>query len=216
MSGFVRNLTFRCENLGAPADLVLTFDDQPIPGIYKDYYPSAFAVRKFPAEDKYYTTVTYRAQLAFTKVIVSNDIIQGASTEKAIGLGQLTKLTKSDDIFRFSEPVADSTVPKKNIACQNDAPFKEDIGIGFIPQQGADAITSLLWQGVGSGYKLNAEFTPVMRGYIGTGYQANAVIRGQISSGEVFKQDLAGLPENTNWKLDWDPATGRFSIERIS
>ncbi|KAG1808908.1 uncharacterized protein BJ212DRAFT_629519 [Suillus subaureus] len=37
-------------DLGIDADLLLTFDDQPTAEMYKKYYPSAFAVRKFGAE----------------------------------------------------------------------------------------------------------------------------------------------------------------------
>jgi len=40
---FVKKLTFESNDLGIEADLLLTFDDQPIAGLYKSYYPSAFA-----------------------------------------------------------------------------------------------------------------------------------------------------------------------------
>jgi hypothetical protein len=43
MSGpFIRKLNFKSYDLGTKATLVLTFDSEKIPGIYKDVYPTAF------------------------------------------------------------------------------------------------------------------------------------------------------------------------------
>jgi hypothetical protein len=43
MSGpFIRKLNFKSYDLGEKATLVLTFDSETIPGIYKDVFPTAF------------------------------------------------------------------------------------------------------------------------------------------------------------------------------
>ncbi|KAG2034038.1 hypothetical protein BDR03DRAFT_966049 [Suillus americanus] len=209
---FVKRLTFESNDLGIDVDLLLTFDDQPIADLYKKYYPSAFAVRKFGAEGTFRADVMYRSQLAFSKVVISHDVIQSASTEVPINVGQSTNLTQQDGVYHFSDPITDSTVPKKNIQCTNNAPFKEDIGVGFIEKKGDAPKTTLVWRGVGHGQKLNAEFTPVLRGYIGTNYQENSLIKGQVETDRLFEENLAALDDHTTWVITYDPPTGVLSI----
>ncbi|KAG2143604.1 hypothetical protein DEU56DRAFT_979295 [Suillus clintonianus] len=211
---FVKKLNFECNDLGLNVDLLLTFDDQPIGDLYKKYYPSAFAVRKFGADGFYRSPVVYRSQLAFTKVIV-DDVIQSASTEIPINVGQSTVLTLAEDVYHFSDPKTDASVPKNNIQCTNNAPFNEDIGVGFIVREGEAAKTTLVWRGVEHGQKLNAQFTPILRGYIGTQYKENSLIKGQIETKYcVFKQDLAKLEDNSTWVIKYDSLTGVISIDR--
>ncbi|KAG2125427.1 hypothetical protein DEU56DRAFT_570006 [Suillus clintonianus] len=211
---FVKKLNFESNDLGLDVDLLLTFDDQPLGELYTKYYPSAFAVRKFGADGPYRSPVVYRSQLAFTKVIVSNDVIQSASTEVPINVGQSTILTLAEEIYRFSDPKTDALVPKKNIQCTNNAPYKEDIGVGFIEKAGEAPKTTLVWRGVGHGQKLNAQFTPVLRGYIGTQYKENSLIKGQIETDCLFEQDLAKLEDSTTWIITYDSPTGVISIDK--
>ncbi|KAG1844490.1 hypothetical protein F4604DRAFT_1979216 [Suillus subluteus] len=212
---FVKKLTFESNDLGIDVNLLLTFDDQSIAdGLYKSCYPSAFAVRKFGAEGTYRADVTYRSQLAFTKVTVSNDVIQSASTNVPINVGQSTILTKEGEVYRFSDPKTDSSVPEKNIQCTNNAPFKEDIGVGFIEKEGDAPKTTLVWRDVARGQKLNSEFTPVLRGYIGTDYQENCLIKGQVETDRLFEENLAALDDQTTWAITYDFSTGVFSIDR--
>ncbi|KAG1884354.1 hypothetical protein F4604DRAFT_204992 [Suillus subluteus] len=211
---FVKKLTFESNDLGIDVDLLLTFDDQPIADLYKKYYPSAYMVRKFEAEGIYRADVIYRSQLAFTKVIMSNDVIQHASTEVPISVGQSTILTKEGEVYRFTDPKTDASVPKNNIQCTNNAPFKEDIGVGFVEKEGDAPKTTLVWRGVGHGQKLNAEFTPILRGYVGTGYKENSLIEGQVETERLFEENLAALDDHTTWVITYDPSTLGLSIDR--
>ncbi|KAG1808910.1 uncharacterized protein BJ212DRAFT_1579795 [Suillus subaureus] len=214
MATFVKKLTFECNDLGIDVDLLLTFDDQPIAELYKKYYPSAFAVRKFGAEGTYRADVIYRSQLAFTKVVISNDVIQSASTEVPINVGQSTILTKGGEVYRFSDPKTETSVPKKNIQCTNNAPFREDIGVGFIEKDGDAPKTTLVWRDVGHGQRLNAEFTPILRGYIGTDYKENSLIKGQVETDRLFEENLAALADHTTWVITYDVSTGVLSIDK--
>ncbi|KAG1742158.1 hypothetical protein EDB19DRAFT_675476 [Suillus lakei] len=214
MTPVVKKLTFVSRDLGINADLLLTFDDQPIAELYKNYYPSAFAVRKFGAKGTYRSDVVYRSQLAFTKVVVSGDVIQSASTEVPIDVGQSTILTLEDDIYRFSHPKTDSTVPKNNIQCTNNVPFEEDIGVGFIETDGEAPKTTLVWRGVRHEQKLNVEFIPILRGYIGTDYKEDSLIKGPIKSDHLFfDRDLTTLNKHTTWVITYDKTTRVFSID---
>ncbi|KAG2034047.1 hypothetical protein BDR03DRAFT_1001792 [Suillus americanus] len=212
---FVKRLTFESIDLGIDVDLLLTFDDQPDDGMYKKYYPSAFAVRRFGAEGTFRSDIIYRSQLAFTKVDNCEDVIHSTSIVGIpIDVGQSTILTKEGQVYHFSDPKTDSTVPKNNIQCTNNTPFKEDIGVGFIAREGDAPKTTLVWRGVEYGQKLNAEFTPVLRGYIGTGYHENGLIPGQVVADRLFREDLDHLEDRTTWVVKYDTSTGVVSINR--
>ncbi|KAG1742164.1 hypothetical protein EDB19DRAFT_1907633 [Suillus lakei] len=216
MPPFVTKLTFVSRDLGIDADLLLTFDDQPIPGLYKKYYPSAFAyvVRKFGAEGTYRSDVIYRSQLAFTKAVISDDVIQSASTEVPVNVGQTTILTLEDEIYRFSDPKTDSMVLKNNIQCTNNVPFKEDIGIGFIEEDGDAPKTTLVWRGVGHEQKLDVKFVPHLRGYIDSAlYRKDGLIKSPIESDRLFDEDLTALDKHTTWVITYDQINGVFSID---
>lgn len=58
-----------------------------------------------------------------------------------------------------------------------------------------------------------ADFTPTLAAYIAADYQENEIIRGEVSSPVIWKQNLAGLSETSNWVLLYDPTTGVFNIE---
>ncbi|KAG2132155.1 uncharacterized protein EDB93DRAFT_1255340 [Suillus bovinus] len=196
MTPIVTNkLTFISRDLGIDVELLLTFDDQPVVGMYKDYYPSAF-------------------ELAFSKAVVSDDVIQSASTVVPINVGQYTILTLGNDIYHLSDPKTDPSVPKKSIQCTNNAPFREDIGVGFIERDGGMPKTALVWRGIGHGQTLNAEFKPVLRGYINTDlYREDDLIKRAIQHDRLFDKDLTALDRRTTWVITYDKSQGVFSID---
>ena len=67
-----------------------------------------------------------------------------------------------------------------------------------------------------SGNVITARFKPILRGYIqpGPGYEKDRVIRDQVESTCLFKQDLNVLDEKTTWMVERDEA-GAFSINRL-
>ncbi|KAG2132146.1 uncharacterized protein EDB93DRAFT_1255332 [Suillus bovinus] len=210
----LNKLNFVSRDLGMDLELLLTFDHPSNTGIYETYYPLAFAVKKFAAEGIHRAHITYRSQLAFTKVVVSHDIIQSASTEVAVQVGQSTTLTMNNQIFHFSDPQTDPSVPKKNIQCINNSPSKEDIGVGFIEQEGDVPTSALVWHGVEHGQTLNVEFVPRLRGYINAcTYRQNGLIKGPIHSSCLFDQDLSTLDKHTTWVVTYDETARSFRID---
>jgi len=88
------------------------------------------------------------------------------------------------------------------------------VGPGFIEKHGDAPKTTLVWRGVGHGQKLNAEFTPILRGYMGTDYKENSLIKGQVETDRLFEENLAGLDDHTTWTITYDHSTGVLSIDR--
>lgn len=214
VNSVVKTLNFESKDLGIDVNLLLTFDDQSIAGLYKECYPSAFAVRKFGSEGQYRSSIVYRSQLAFTKVVVSGDIIQRTSAAVPVDVGQSTILTKEGETFHFSHPRTDPSVPKGNIQCTNNAPFKEDIGVGFVEKEGGVAKTALVWSGVGHGHKVDTQFAPILRGYVGADYKENSLLKGQVEVDRTFEQNLADLEDQTTWEITYDVSTGVISIDK--
>ena len=63
-----------------------------------------------------------------------------------------------------------------------------------------------------SGSQVQVKFTPVLRGYITTDYQENAVVRGQILADRLFDEDLVNLEPVTNWRITYNKGSGVYSI----
>jgi hypothetical protein len=216
MSGpFVRKLNFKSYNLGSKATLVLTFDDEKIPGIYKDVFPTAFKVTEFAATGAYGFQAKYKAQLGFTRAQISSDNkVEPASTYIPINVGEKTKLTKDGNSYSFSTPT--DIKPSQQIVAQNEAPGRENIGVGFFVGSPEDApSTILLFQGVGSTSSAQVQFTPILRAYITTDYQETQILRGQVTSPILFNRDLTQLEEETNWKITYNAGSGKFQIDKV-
>jgi len=215
MGEFVRNLVFRSRNLGRDSTFVLTFDDSKIPGIYHTVFPTAFKVTAFGATGPYDFPVTYVQRLGVTRAVVSGGTVIPASTYTDINVGQKTELSKSGDpaIYRFSTPSTISP-PTKQFVAQNVTNGRENIGIGFFERTDRAPSQILVFEDVGAGSSVQAEFTPILRAYITTDYKENAILRGQISTPVLFTENLVNLPENTDWMLTYNPGSGAYRVER--
>lgn len=65
------------------------------------------------------------------------------------------------------------------------------------------------------GSKARVQFTPILRGYIVLGrIEEGEILRGQITSPLLFKENLASLGEATDWLLAYDPGSGTYNIRR--
>jgi hypothetical protein len=62
--------------------------------------------------------------------------------------------------------------------------------------------------------RVQVEFTPILRAYVASDYQENAVLKGQISTNPLMKQDLAKLPDHSDWLLKYNPGNGKYEIIR--
>lgn len=72
----------------------------------------------------------------------------------------------------------------------------------------------LPWQSIvySPGSLVQCEFTPILGGYIISGHKENAVLRGQIATPLLFKENLVELPAYTNWRIEYK--NGEYNITR--
>ncbi|KAG9101285.1 hypothetical protein FS749_008257 [Ceratobasidium sp. UAMH 11750] len=71
---------------------------------------------------------------------------------------------------------------------------------------------TLVWQGVGSGSSITAQFTPIVQAYVTDEYQTSQLLRGDIVSDLIWQMNLSELHEVTDWKFEEDDSNGAFSI----
>jgi len=211
MPGFTRTLNFQVNNLGKEATLVLTFDDDKTPGIYKTVFPTALKVTSFAEKGNYNFRLVYHADLGFTRAQVAGGIVEPASTYIPIDIGHKTTLTKHDNVYEFTNP---AKIPKpKQIVAQNLSGEKEDIGVGFFDSSLEDPpSTVLVFPKVGNTSSTQCEFHPVLRGYIVSDYQESQLITGQVSSPVIFKENLTDLEPKTKWRLTYSNSNGEYHI----
>ncbi|KAM6494840.1 hypothetical protein JOM56_009463 [Amanita muscaria] len=215
MAEFTRTLTFRSNKLGRDSVLVLTFDDSSIPGIYHTVFPTAFKVSAFGADGADEFTVTYKSQLGFTRAQIDGGTVVPASTYIPINVGQKTVLTKRNDPAIYSFSIPEDIVPSTDqMVAQNNTDGKENIGVGFFTRPDRGPSQMLVFEGVGSGSSVQSEFTPILGGYITSDYKETAILRGQISTPVLFKENLVKLPPLTNWRVEYNAGSGVYAIKR--
>jgi len=212
--GFVRSMTFRSRNLGRDSTFLLTFDEG-IPGLYNTVFPTALRVTAFGASGPYDFPVTYVQRLGITKAGVSGGVVVPASTYTEIDPGEKTTLTKSGDpaIYRFSNPESIQP-PGKQIVATNGTNGLESLGVGFFERTDRAPAHMLVFENVGAGSSAQFEFTPILKGYMITGYREGAVLRAQITSPVIFREYLVNLPPNSDWLVTYNPGSGVYNIER--
>jgi len=212
MPVYTRSLDFRCNDLGKKAILVLTFNSDDIPDIYKTVFPTALKVTTFPESGNYNFKFKYKSLLGFTRAQVSrSDSVEPASTYIPVDVGHETTLTKEDDAYHFSKP--QSITKDTQIVAENLTGEKQNIGVGFFADTPMDPpLTTLLFKGVGNKSSAQIEFTPVLRCFIVSGYKEGEVLKGPIGT-PLFSEDLSQLDEETVWRVTYDNATGEFTIK---
>ena len=65
------------------------------------------------------------------------------------------------------------------------------------------------------GSVVQAEFTPILRGYIVTGFKENEVLKVRIKSQVLFRKNLAHLKPVTDWKITYNPGTASYEIVEV-
>ncbi|KAF9218333.1 hypothetical protein BS17DRAFT_809362 [Gyrodon lividus] len=217
---YTKNVVINSDNLGANATVVFVFDAGG--RVYTDYYPVVLRVSTFGAQGCYATSFRYTNQLSFVKPQGSgfedmdkdghNDEVTIAATWVEVDPGQQTTLTLNDLTCRFSEPTS-RTSP--NMEVTNKTGWKQDIAIGFRRKKGTLPQSAWLFPDIGDGYNVTTNFTPLVRAYVAIGYQENQVLRTPFSQSAIWEQDLGALPPNTDWMLNYDRASGKFSMALV-
>jgi len=98
------------------------------------------------------------------------------------------------------------------MVAQNNTDGRETIALGLIESHTREPFPALVFEQIGAGSSAHVDFTPILGGYIASGYQQNAVIRSQISTLPLFKENLITLPTHTDWKIEYH--CGEYKITR--
>jgi len=215
MGEFVRNLNFRAIHLQRDTTFVLRFDVSSISGAYNTVFPIAWKVANFPGIGPSLLSVTYVQKLGFTRAVINGGGLDPASTYTHIGVGQETELSKSGHpaTYKFSTP---QTIipPAKHSVATNVTNGPENIGVAFFDHPMRPPSQVLVFENVKAGDSVHSEFTPILKGYVASGYREGDVIRGELGILSPFEENLIHLPENSDWLLKYDSDTGVYTVER--
>jgi len=213
MGEFVRTFTFRGINIPRDTKFLLTFDASNIPGVYETVFPVVWKVTSPGAGPP--PLYTYVQKFGFTRAVSGGGVLDPASTYTHINVGQETELSKITHpwAYRFSTP---QTIipPTKHSVATNVTNGLEDIGFGFFERNDRPPSPVLFFENVKAGHSVHSEFTPILKGYVTSGYRENEIIRGELATPSIFKENLMHLPEHSDWLLKYDSDTGRYTIER--
>ena len=58
-----------------------------------------------------------------------------------------------------------------------------------------------------------AKFTPTLRAYVTSQYKKNELIEGEVQGDKIWEKNLATLADDTDWKLEYDGGSGRWSLK---
>ncbi|KAG2114157.1 uncharacterized protein F5147DRAFT_17697 [Suillus discolor] len=204
---FVKNLTFQSNNLGKQATLMLTLSSD-VDHIYEDVFPVVWKVFSFGKSGPYRASTTYTTQFAFSRAQVESGKV---FTETSINInnGEKTIMTEANDVYHFSTPQAGTS---GILQAQNHTGSTQEMAVGFVNKGDFTPTPVLFFSDVGDGSHITAKFTPVLRAYITSDYEATSILRGPVGTPAILSQDLTGLAQNTTWNLSHDATTGRYTL----
>ncbi|KIJ48187.1 hypothetical protein M422DRAFT_247959 [Sphaerobolus stellatus SS14] len=206
---YTRTLRFH-NDLQKSATLILTFDKLE-EGAFKDYSPVVWKIVYFPSGKHSSSQVMYRNQLAFTTPQVEHDKVTTAGDFTPIELGQRTTIVEEDHAHKFTTPEDGSGTSL--IVAENKTTKKIDIGVGFVLSED-NAITALVFRGVGPSNNVSAQFTPIARAYVATEYRQDDILKGPMKSTLLWEQNLEQLEEDTKLLLKDNP-DGTYTLSQV-
>ncbi|KAG1784798.1 uncharacterized protein HD556DRAFT_1425811 [Suillus plorans] len=205
---FVKNLTFQSNNLGKQVTLMLTLSPD-VDHLYEDVFPVVWKVFKFGKSGPYKASTTYTTQFVFSRAQVEDGKAVGAETFININNGEKTILTEANDVYHFSTPQAGTS---GILQAQNHTGTTQEMAVGFVNKGDFMPTPVLFFSDVADGSHVTAKFTPVLRAYITSDYEATSILRGPVETQAILSQDLTGLAQNTTWNLSHDASTGRYTL----
>ncbi|KAM6500032.1 hypothetical protein JOM56_003046 [Amanita muscaria] len=215
---FSVTLNFRGgKSLTKKTNLVLIFDKQSMEGMYDVYSPVTWKVTAFPAGGGGSFKATYTANIAFTRVQISGDVVEDASYSTHINVQEETTLTVTDPdppaTYAFSKPEHWASAQPGQFQCHNKTGGYQDIGVGFYVPGHHDPVTALVVN-KNPGGSVVVTFTPILSAYVVTGsWQKGKVIQHHIHSKLDWNLDLNWLPKHTNWILEESGAGYTLEID---
>ncbi|KAG1829841.1 hypothetical protein EV424DRAFT_1343995 [Suillus variegatus] len=196
----VKNLHFQSNNLGKQVTLMLTLSPD-VDRLYEDVFPVVWRVINFPKSGFHRASTTYTTQFAFSRVQEQSGKVVDAGTSININNGEKTILTEANDVYHFSTPRASAS---GILQAQNNTGTNQEMAVGFVNKGDFTPTPVLFFSDVEDGSNVTAKFTPVLRAYITSDYQATSLLRGRVDTPAILSYDLTGLAQNTTFNLSHD------------
>ncbi|KAH9475689.1 hypothetical protein JR316_0011248 [Psilocybe cubensis] len=228
ITGNARKLTFVSKNLGKDIDLMLMFEPPKLGELYTDLYPVCWKVLQFSASNISTAVALYTADTAFMKEDDSN-IVSALNVQKcqvrepnydkfaypqshSIHSGWRDMLVDDQHQGKQLPYCARSRYPGL-IQCKIQSTKPADVAFGIV---GKDQSVSPIfkWNGLAVDSNLAVKLSPVLKIYGVSDYQSSEILRGDVTTEELFNQDLTKLPHESTWNVVRDPSSLQLKIVR--
>ncbi|KAG8754066.1 hypothetical protein FRC14_005422 [Serendipita sp. 396] len=214
MPPFTRTLEIKTRANALPKATSLLLSFEKIQGLATDQAKVCWKVVKFPANQEMSVSITFSSQLCFIHSQVNSGNVISAATAKDVHDGEQTKLVvdKDSGVAMFTNPTPDPSVGAEMIRCQNKTGAISALAVGTRDTPDGDPNPVMFFENIPDDSGVLVKFTPILLAYVTSNYVSNEIIRGEVDSAEILRQDLKALSEKTTWHLEWDSTTGKSSL----
>jgi hypothetical protein len=147
----------------------------------------------------------------FARAQVTSGNFVSPGTYTKIDLHQTTSLKdgEEDGEYFFTAPTA---ITENDVRATNTTSNRQTLAIGFLNNNEPNPV--LVFQNVGKGNSVEAEFTPTLKIYATSDYQENEILRADVQTQEpIWTKNIATLDTSTTLQLSIDAATGAYILQ---
>ncbi|KAF8597183.1 hypothetical protein BDV93DRAFT_527621 [Ceratobasidium sp. AG-I] len=195
--------------------IMLMFQPPNSGKLFRDQFPVVWKVITFRARGHAKASIQYNARLAFGYAQTDQDNLVDSAAWVEVRSGDISSLT-GEGGKRFGKNSQASGT--KLLVCKNNTRGRANLSIGFVKGEGIDQRyePTLVWQGVGAGSNISAQFTPTLTAYVTRDYKASQMLRGEVETDAIWECNLNELDDVTGWNFVENEESGAFSIERAT
>ncbi|KAG9084526.1 hypothetical protein FRC06_004048, partial [Ceratobasidium sp. 370] len=209
-------LNFYGYNLERETSLMLMFEPPNTSQLYLDQFPVVWKLIKLTPKGRGHSkaTVRYVDRLAFGYTETEDNNVVDPSAWVDVQIGDIALITGGPDGQYFGEVTHRTN--NDHIVCKNRSGARVDLSLGFVLGDGANERfqPTLLWDNVGTGSSVTAEFTSILKAYVTSDYKESEYLRGEVDTHAIWSQNLDDLDDVTDWNVVEDPETGVLTVEQ--
>ncbi|KAH9475690.1 hypothetical protein JR316_0011249 [Psilocybe cubensis] len=212
MSGNTRTLEFEYSDLTKPYQLMLMFEPMAEGKLYTEMFPICWKVLRLSKENSGVAKVVYTSQtgLMVPQTDCGNMICAGNA--RPCETGQICTLKTDNDGDNYLEQATAGA--EGIIQCKVESSFPATVAFGIFNQKKTALEPLFTWKDIPKGDRLSIKVTPVLKIYAVSNYQETEVVKSDVFSDSLFKENILTLPSLSRWTVSVDNNTKAIKITR--
>ncbi|KAH9475600.1 hypothetical protein JR316_0012717 [Psilocybe cubensis] len=212
MSGNNRRLEFEYSDLPKSYQLMLMFEPMAEGKVYTEMFPTCWKVLRLIKEVSGVAKAIYTSDTGFMVPQTDCGNIICAGTARPCEMGQLCTVMTDNDGDNYLEQA--TTGAKGIIQCKVDSSLPATVAFGIFNTEKTAFEPLFTWRDIPKGDKLSIKVTPVLKIYAVSNYQETEVVRSDVVSNLLFREDILNLPAVSRWTVSVDSNTKSIQIAR--